>query len=763
MPAGPGKIGQIYAVAISPDGNLVAAGGWTESNSQSVIYLFNRSTGAMQKRLADPTNVTLGLSFSSDGRYLAATVGGGEGLYVFDRDRQWAEVRRDAGYDAYGVAFHADGRLATASLDGTVRLYDPTFRLIASHNGASGDRFFRLAFSPDGAALAVGHTDSPAIVLLDARTLRPMPGPNTDGLIGAPLSDVAWSADGQTLFAGGAYPPRMSPIFAWHNKARNQRYTFAHAPQTISGLQSISAGRLLVTTLDPYIALLNAEGGALWTRPSGRAEFIDQGKTLAVSDDGNIVDFYFDPGLKAPLRFDVRALKLSAEPPADGLTQPPRVGDDVNVSRLGLVRDDRLRSTAFHTDRTRFVIATSFSLQAQSTTGEHLWRRQPPAEALAVNISGDGRIVVAAYADSTIRWHRMDDGRELLAFMVLPNRSDWVVWTPEGFYEATAGAQGVLRWHVNRGPEAAADSVPIYQIPRLNRPDAIRYILQEMETFRALGIAEAAATRTDVQRVTGAAQPPGARLHLLTIGISDYGDKAMNLRLKFADKDATDVFHALVSNNREGGLYARVLPDFLTDQQATRTEIFKALDAMRTNMQQSSGNQDLAVVMFSGHGFIVEGQFYLMPYGVNTQTPADIESTAILVSQLRSKLESLGQYGRVLLLLDACRSGTAAGQAMQIPRADLLQLALKSINNVTVLTSSQADKLSREDDAWKHGAFTKVLLEAFGPDADTDHNGAISVNEMVEYVAKHLPPLTNDEQVPGMEVHFSSDILVVAR
>jgi uncharacterized caspase-like protein len=69
----------------------------------------------------------------------------------------------------------------------------------------------------------------------------------------------------------------------------------------------------------------------------------------------------------------------------------------------------------------------------------------------------------------------------------------------------------------------------------------------------------------------------------------------------------------------------------------------------------------------------------------------------------------------VLLLLDACRSGAVAGDVLQAPKVDVLQLALKAINNVTVLTSSQADTPSREDEAWKHGAFTKVLLEAFGP------------------------------------------------
>jgi hypothetical protein len=381
-----------------------------------------------------------------------------------------------------------------------------------------------------------------------------------------------------------------------------------------------------------------------------------------------------------------------------------------------------------------------------------------------VNISGDGRIVVAGYGDDTIRWHRMDDGRELLALMVLNDRSNWVAWTPEGFYDATPGAHGVLRWHVNGGPQKAAEAVPIHQIPRLKRPDALRFVLQEQETARALGVAEVAAARVDVQRITGAGQPPGGRLHVLTIGISEYGDKAPHLRLNFAHKDAMDVVNELLSSNKAGGLYAQVWPDFLTNKDADRIGIFRALDALQRRLQQGSTGQDLAVVMFSGHGFVVDGQLYLMPYGVDTSSPGDIEASAILVSQLRSKLEKLGEHGRVLLLLDACRSGAAtAGGFLHPPRADRLELALKSINNVTVLTSSQADKLSREDAQWQNGAFTKILLEALGSAADKDHNGVISVTELIDYVSRRLPELTNNEQTPGGEARFFSDILVAGR
>jgi hypothetical protein len=46
--------------------------------------------------------------------------------------------------------------------------------------------------------------------------------------------------------------------------------------------------------------------------------------------------------------------------------------------------------------------------------------------------SGDGRLVVAAYGDGTIRWHRVDDGRELLALSVLADKQNWVAWCCNG-------------------------------------------------------------------------------------------------------------------------------------------------------------------------------------------------------------------------------------------------------------------------------------------------------------------------------------------
>ena len=771
MPAGPGNIGKIYAVAMSPDGDLIAAGGWTNDAREESIYLFETRTGRMTARIASVSGNVISLAFSSDGRYLAAGLAGRNGLRIYDHDRQWNETFRDTdcGSDIYGATFAADGRLATASMDGNVRLYDRDFKLVVPAKKAG--RTFTIAFNPDGTTLAVGHDDAATVELLDGHSLMTLPGPTYDGLGNDPLSQVTWSKDGKTLYAAGKYLDRPGgPVLAWTNGGRGERSALpAENFNTVSGLAALPDGGLLVAAQDPFLALLGPDGRPRWSYSSPKADLRDPYDTLAVSAEGTIVDFGFEHGGNSPLRFDLRALKLSRDPPADHQTTlAKQTGLDIEEWRhsysptldgkpIGLTGYEISRSFAIHPDGSRFVLGADWSLRAIDFNGQHLWQRNVPGTVWGVNITGDGRLVVAAYGDGTIRWHRMDDGRELLALFVLADKKNWVAWTPEGFYGATAGAFGVLQWQENHGFDAAADTVPVHAIPRLRRPDALALVLQELETARALGIADVKAARRDVQIATGSKKAPGARLHVLTIGVSDYGDRARDLRLKFADRDAQDVASALV-NTQDGGLYAEVKPMFLHNSTADKAGIFDALAAMERNMGSGAG-QDLAVVMFSGHGTMIDGQFYLVPYGVDNSTPARLKSSAIPAMEFQGEITKLAQRGRVLVLLDACRS---AGLIGAVPAAEVLKSVLAA-SNVTVLTSSTADKLSREDEKWQHGAFTKVLLDALSgsaDDIDTDHNGVITMAELTAYIEKHLLQLTGGEQQLGLDQRFYGDIFV---
>jgi WD40 repeat protein len=184
MPAGPGHIGAIFAVAMSPDGSIVAAGGWTSNSNDETIYLYDRDTGKMTRRIGHLPNSVLALAFSANGRYLAAACGDSGGLRVFDRDKNWSEAFRDSAYgdQSYGVGFADDGRLATSSFDGKVRLYDPSFKLAATQEALSGRHPTRLAFRSDGKVLAVGYDDKSSVDLLDGQSLARLPGPNVEGL-----------------------------------------------------------------------------------------------------------------------------------------------------------------------------------------------------------------------------------------------------------------------------------------------------------------------------------------------------------------------------------------------------------------------------------------------------------------------------------------------------------------------------------------------------------------------------------------------------
>jgi hypothetical protein len=153
IPIGPKPVGSINSVAISPDGSTIAAGGFTErlTGSGNPIYIFDRESGNLVRRIGrDLPNVTHFLTFSPDGRYLAATMGGGHGLRVFDRGKDWSETFREDHYgdDSYGAAFARDGRLATTAWDGMIRLYaydpanvSPNFRRVRESVSPTWRRF----------------------------------------------------------------------------------------------------------------------------------------------------------------------------------------------------------------------------------------------------------------------------------------------------------------------------------------------------------------------------------------------------------------------------------------------------------------------------------------------------------------------------------------------------------------------------------------------------------------------------------------------
>jgi WD40 repeat protein len=772
LPAGPGDLGKVNAVAISPDGALVAAGGWTrwtEADPQEQIYLFDRATGVLVKRIEGLPNQVLHVAFSPDGARLAAVLGG-KGLRVYARETGWAEAARDEDYgdQSYGADFAPGGRLATTSWDGKVRLYsaDPhgSARPVRVVQAPGGKQPVGIAFNPDGARLAVGYEDTTGVDRLDASTLVPLARPDTGDISNGNLAAVAWSRDGATLFAAGRYfSAGNRPVLAWDaGGAGAGRLLPAAGLNTAMSLVPLPNGDLLVASGDPWLARLALDGTPRWRHEPPAADFRSKAMGLSVSGDGTRIAFRFDAAGKSPAHFDLATRTLIAASVTDaGLAVPRQAGLPVENwqsqlnptlggKALPLDQYEISRSLAVHPDGHRFVLGSEWTLRAFDAHGTRLWTRPAPGAVWAVNITGDGRLVVAAYSDGTIRWHRMSDGVELLAFMPLADRTNWVTWTPEGFYTATPGAQAVLRWHVNRGWDHAADSVPVEKIPGYEQPGLPPLILQELETPRALGIAVMTQVRQTAMRKLDSAVPPGPQLHLLAIGISKYNTaNAKSLQVQFADRDANGLASKIVAT--QAGLYT-VKPQVLPNEDAGKASIMQALATMQSSMENGSGN-DLAVVFFSGHGAMLDGELYLLPYDVDTRTPALEKATALSIDELSRELRALARSGRVLVLLDACHSGATTINGALAMDSTQLGSALRAAN-ITVLTSSSGTEVSREDPAWQHGAFTKVLLDAFSdPQAIFNpEKKVINGFGLANYLFTQVPKLTGDTQHPGIDM-----------
>lgn len=130
-------------------------------------------------------------------------------------------------------------------------------------------------------------------------------------------------------------------------------------------------------------------------------------------------------------------------------------------------------------------------------------------ETTLVNISGSGKLIIAGSTDGILRWHRITDGKELLAFYPHPDGKRWVLWKPTGYYDASAGAEDLIGWHVNNGRDAAADFFPVGQFRNVYyRPDVVSKILQTGDEQLALKEANEEAGRRQQQASIAQLLPP---------------------------------------------------------------------------------------------------------------------------------------------------------------------------------------------------------------------------------------------------------------
>ncbi|GEM_PF-5063871 len=491
-PIGEGDEGKVFAVAIDPEGKWLSAGGWLGEwgTTQTHIFIFDTETGAITARLGPLPEVVLDLDVSPDGARLAAGLGD-KGLRIWSMpDGEMLAEDEDYGGDIYGLAFSPDGqRLAATSYDGDIRLYDLHGRLLERETAPDGVQPFGIAFSPDGTRLAVGYTDRLEVSLLDAKSLHALGKADTSGLSGGDLSKISFLADGR-LAAGGQHADGDFPVFVWEDGGSGTRSRWPGPDNTVmdlSGLPGSAGGGLALAGGEPSWSVLNKDGEK---RVAHGPPFADlRGKReghFLVSADGKKAWLGLEYRDKSPVVFDLAALDvtpLKAAP--DGFIAPeisrlyiegwrnetaPTLS--VKSGLFGKTRDKKLalrsyepsRSLAIAPEGNGFVLGAEWWLRRFDDQGDSVWEKAVPSTCWGVNLACGGRLILAAYGDGTIRWHRYEDGEELLALFIhveAGEARDWVVWMPDGHYDASPGGHDLIGWHVNRGDDREADFYPV--------------------------------------------------------------------------------------------------------------------------------------------------------------------------------------------------------------------------------------------------------------------------------------------------------------
>ena len=221
-------------------------------------------------------------------------------------------------------------------------------------------------------------------------------------------------------------------------------------------------------------------------------------------------------------------------------------------------------------------------------------------------------------------------------------------------------------------------------------------------------------------------------LHVVSIGTKT--------NLAYTVKDAMD-FANLYSRQEEGSsLFNQVNINLVTGKHAETNEIRGVIEELQSQMKYGLlSESDILLIFISSHGFVLDNDFRIQGEDYN---PMRQVSTSVSYSQ--DIIKPLNNIKcKKLLFMDACNSGGAKSPVSEINEA--IQTLSQTPEGLTVISSSMSDESSYEDDLWKNGAFTEVLIQGLGNGlADLDANNIITIHEIFEYLEQQVPKIVLD-------------------
>jgi WD40 repeat protein len=400
----------VLSIAFSPDGKKLALG-----LSDNMVILWDLGSGKAEKILKGHASSVRSVSFSPDGRKLAS---GSADNTVILWDLATGKAEKILGHISFvlSVAFSPDGKnLASGSEDKTIVLWDldggRAEKILKEHK----DAIFSVAFSPNGRKLASGSRDNTVILWnLDSERVEKILKGHTDSVL-----SVAFSPDSKKLASGSS----DNMVILWDlDSGRVEKILKGHTGWVLSVAFSPDGKKLASGSWDETVIL--------WDIDSGKVEKILKGHK------GNVKSVAFSPNGR----------KL-----ASGSSDYTVILWDLNSGKAEKIfrHTTAVQSVAFSPDGRKLasgLVDNTLILWDLATGEPEKILKGHTSYITSIAFSPDGRKLASGSADGSVKVWDVETGRELVTLLSLDGGQDWLITTPEGYYDGSPNGANLVAW-----------------------------------------------------------------------------------------------------------------------------------------------------------------------------------------------------------------------------------------------------------------------------------------------------------------------------